>query len=128
MQKSQLDRYRSRLLEHRDGLTEAINRMSEIVLTDDHPPEEHDHTVSEGSHKELVLEQNEETIRRQVISALQRLDRGDFGMCEQCGKPIGKERLDAMAYTPHCIDCVRRDEASSAAQHRPNLETLAGLS
>jgi hypothetical protein len=47
MKKSQLNRYRRRPLELRERLTGAISRMSEIVLTDDQSPEEHDHTVSE---------------------------------------------------------------------------------
>ena len=112
MKKSERDHFRSRLLDLRDRLTGAINRMSEIVLTDDQPREEHDRSVSEGPEKELVLEHDEENIRRQVMEALQRLDGGTFGRCEQYGEPIGRERLQAMPYTPYCIECERKVEAS----------------
>jgi DnaK suppressor protein len=111
MKISELDRYRSRLLGLRERLTGAINRMSEIVLTDDLPPGEHDRTVSEDSAKELVLEHDEETIRRQVMEALERLDRGAFGVCRECGGVISAERLNAMPYTPYCIQCERKAEA-----------------
>jgi len=110
MKKSQLNRYRSRLLDLRERLTEAINRISEVVLTDDQPPEEHDRKVSEGTEKDLILEHDEETIRRQVMEALQRLDSGTFGVCGQCGGPIGWARLDAMPYTPYCVECERNVE------------------
>src|SRR5206468_10365719 len=37
-----------------------------------------------------------------VSDALQRLDDGTFGVCENCQQPISKERLDALPYTRHC--------------------------
>jgi DnaK suppressor protein len=111
MKKSQLNRYRRRLLELRERLTGAISRMSEIVLTDDQPPEEHDHTVSENSAKEIVLEHDEETIRRRVMEALERIERGAFGLCLECGEAIDGERLDAVPYTPYCIGCEQKAEA-----------------
>ena len=112
MKKSHLNRYRSRLLELREHLTGAISRMSEIVLTDDQPPEEHDRKVSEESGKEVVLERGEETIRRQVMEALERLDRGTYGNCIACGNPIAAERLDAMPYAPYCVRCERKVEGT----------------
>jgi RNA polymerase-binding protein DksA len=114
MKKSQLNRYRSRLLDLRERLTGAISRMSETVLTDDQPPGEHDRTVSEDTAKELVLEHDEETIRRQVMEALERIDCGTYGVCQECTAPIGLERLDAMPYTPYCIQCERKVEGGRA--------------
>ena len=112
MNKKELNRYRNRLLQIRERLTGAIGRMSEVVLTDDQPTEEHDHKVSEDSEKELVLEHDEETIRRQVIEALDRLDRGMFGTCQKCDGPIGRERLDAMPFTPYCVGCEQKVEVT----------------
>lgn len=111
MNSNQLKRYRAELLELRDRLAEAIARMSETVRNDAIPVGEHDRHVSESSETELVLEQDEENIRRQVIDALDRLDSGSFGLCQKCGGPIGKERLDALPYTSHCVQCERTVEA-----------------
>jgi RNA polymerase-binding protein DksA len=111
MKKGQLNRYRIRLLGLRKQLTGAISRMSETVLTDDQPAGEHDRQVSEASTKEIVLEQDEESIRRQVMEALERIDRGVYGVCQECSGPIGLERLDAMPYTPYCVRCERKVEA-----------------
>jgi DnaK suppressor protein len=111
MNTKELNRYRNRLLQIRERLTGAIDRMSEVVLTDDQPPEEHDHKVSENSEKELVLEHDEETIRRQVMEALDRLDRGMFGTCQMCGELIGRERLDAMPFSPYCVGCEQKAES-----------------
>jgi DnaK suppressor protein len=110
MNTKELNRYRDRLLQIRERLTGAIGRMSEVVLTDDQPPGEHDRKVSEDSGKELVLEHDEETIRQQVMEALDRLDRGMFGTCQTCGGPIGRERLDAIPFAPCCVGCEQKME------------------
>ncbi|MCY2976758.1 MAG: TraR/DksA C4-type zinc finger protein [Planctomycetota bacterium] len=43
---------------------------------------------------------------REIRLALRRIERGDYGKCETCGKPIAQERLDAMPWTAYCISCV----------------------
>ena len=113
MTKKQLQRYRGQLLKLRDRLAEAIQRISETVRTDAQPVGEHDRHVSEAPDMELVAEQDEENIRRQVMEALKRLDDGAFGLCQECGGQIGLERLDAMPYTPYCVQCERKVEAVS---------------
>jgi RNA polymerase-binding protein DksA len=55
----------------------------------------------------LGLLENQEQTLQQVRVALDRLDNGTFGRCEECGRPIAPERLQALPYTPHCIDCAR---------------------
>jgi DnaK suppressor protein len=113
MTKKEPRRYRHQLLELRERLTEAVQRMSETVRTDAQPLGEHNRHVSESPETELALEQDEETIRRQTVEALKRLDDGTFGVCQQCGGQIGLERLDAAPYTPYCVQCERQMEAVS---------------
>jgi DnaK suppressor protein len=113
MRKRELGRYRRQLLELRERLTEAVQRMSETVRTDGQPLGEHDQHVSESPDAELALELDEETIRRQTVEALKRLDEGTFGVCQNCGGQIGLERLDAAPYMPYCVQCERRVEAVS---------------
>ena len=111
MTKKDQMRYRAPLMKLRDRLTEAVLRMSETVRTDAQPAGEHDRLVSEGPDTELVLEQDEENIRRQVLEALKRLDDSTFGLCQECRGPIGLERLDAVPYTQYCVQCEREVEA-----------------
>jgi len=42
----------------------------------------------------------------EVDGALDRLDKGTYGLCVNCGQPINPERLEAMPAAPHCINCV----------------------
>ena len=40
----------------------------------------------------------------EVRDALQRIARGTFGKCVDCGRPIEDHRLDSVPWTPYCLD------------------------
>jgi DnaK suppressor protein len=42
---------------------------------------------------------------REIRLALQRIERGDYGKCESCGRPIAAERLEALPWVSSCIRC-----------------------
>ncbi len=42
-----------------------------------------------------------------VEAAIGRLDEGTFGSCTSCGRPIARERLEAIPWAELCIDCQR---------------------
>lgn len=111
MNNKDLQRYKTKLLDMRNRLTGEIGRMSETVVTDARAVGEHDRAVSETVDKEVVLENTEEMIRRQVQDALLRIEAGSYGVCQECGNPIAIPRLDAVPYTAYCINCERTQEA-----------------
>jgi DnaK suppressor protein len=49
-----------------------------------------------------------------VRLALERLDEGTFGECLLCGRPIGEKRLEALPWTPYCIECQEKIETGEA--------------
>lgn len=51
-----------------------------------------------------------------IDDALGRIEQGTYGDCEQCGKPIGNERLDAKPWARYCI--VHQAQADRAATRR----------
>lgn len=42
----------------------------------------------------------------QINRALNRIERGEYGSCEQCGADIGSERLEALPEATHCTSCA----------------------
>jgi DnaK suppressor protein len=46
-----------------------------------------------------------------LSDALERLDRGDYGTCERCSRPIAFERLMARPTTRTCVECVAASTA-----------------
>ena len=45
-----------------------------------------------------------------ISAALQRMDKGEYGNCLECGTEIDAARLAAYPYAKECIDCARLDE------------------
>jgi RNA polymerase-binding transcription factor DksA len=43
-----------------------------------------------------------------VERALVKLDEGTYGECEQCHKPIGEARMEAMPTARRCISCASK--------------------
>ena len=41
-----------------------------------------------------------------VKQAIARIDTGQYGLCQVCGNPIGKERLKAIPFSSLCIKCA----------------------
>jgi len=63
-----------------------------------------------------TLLENEENLLEEVVAALDRLDRGAFGRCENCGQAIAKGRLDVLPYTSYCTACAGRLQAQEGAR------------
>jgi RNA polymerase-binding protein DksA len=57
--------------------------------------------------RDLTLRDRNEQQLVAVEAALARLDDGTYGTCVRCGRPIAQERLDALPWAAHCIDCQR---------------------
>ena len=60
--------------------------------------------------QEMSLVQNARDMLDQAQSALHRLNTGHYGTCENCGKPIGKDRLTVFPRATLCMECKQREE------------------
>ncbi len=52
--------------------------------------------------------------REMVHHALARLDEGSYGSCQNCGRPIGEERLEVRPHAAYCVDCEQKFERQAA--------------
>ena len=59
---------------------------------------------------ELALSNNTRELLEQTEHALDRIEAGTYGVCESCGKPIGKARLQAFPRATLCVACKQRQE------------------
>ncbi|MFI5825889.1 TraR/DksA family transcriptional regulator [Streptomyces sp. NPDC051578] len=59
---------------------------------------------------ELALAANATLMLEQTERALERLEAGTYGFCENCGKPIGKARMQAFPRATLCVDCKQKQE------------------
>lgn len=110
--RQQLEEARARLqstIEHHElGGASLTEETGELLSgsQDNHMAD----TATETYERELDegLEEDAREQLRQVESALQRIESGEYGRCEICGKEIPVERLEAVPSTTLCIDDARR--------------------
>jgi DnaK suppressor protein len=116
-----VESFKSRLLEERERTRKAISYLHEEnrATTEDEQRE-----LSGGSDNHLAdiatytydreldstLEGAEGEHLAHIDAALTRIEDGSYGMCENCGKAISPERLEAMPWATLCIDCKRLAE------------------
>ncbi|GAA1256893.1 hypothetical protein GCM10009646_51170 [Streptomyces aureus] len=62
---------------------------------------------------ELSLAANAREMLQQTERALERLDAGTYGICENCGNPIGKARMQAFPRATLCVECKQKQERRS---------------
>lgn len=64
--------------------------------------------ATERENEDVLRNLQEETRRelQQVRAALKRIASGEYGICSQCGGPIGEARLAALPYATRCIHCA----------------------
>ena len=62
--------------------------------------------------KEMLFSQGTEGHSQLTLVrlALERLEDGTFGECMHCSRQIGEKRLEALPWTPYCIDCQEKIE------------------
>jgi len=116
MTKKEKKEFRKILLERKERiirkLSEFINESKEVetnVAKDIVDKAENSYT------KEFLLSLSD-TERDQLMlidEALRRLDTDDFGLCQLCSREISRKRLDALPWTPTCINCQEKAEKES---------------
>jgi RNA polymerase-binding protein DksA len=111
--------FRQRLLDERARVQEALDYLHEEnpgsmedetqeIPSDNHPADFASITVDREI--DYTLEENEERVLVAIDDALERIDDGTFGTCRNCEHQIALERLEALPYTTHCVDCKRKEE------------------
>lgn len=53
---------------------------------------------------------NQRLLLDEIEQALQRLDRGTYGWCSACGRPIPTRRLEAIPWAERDVECEARTE------------------
>lgn len=110
-----MDQPRERLqAEHRQTLARLADLSADFdavvaASRDTNADDEHDPegaTIAfERSQVQALLRQAREHLA-EIDAALERVDAGRYGTCENCGQPIGEGRLEARPVARTCISCA----------------------
>jgi RNA polymerase-binding protein DksA len=53
----------------------------------------------------IAVEEQHESLHKEIVAALARIEEGSYGQCENCGAEIPEERLDAVPTATLCVAC-----------------------
>lgn len=109
-----------RLLERRmqDLLSEA-DKTVEGMDQEENFPDPTDRASLEADRNSILrIRDRERKLMVKIQEALRRLDRGEYGICEDCGEEIGIDRLKARPVTTLCIDCKSTQEVEERKSRR----------
>lgn len=123
MTKADLEHYRSTLLALRQRLTGDVSHLADEAFgikegENGAPAAAALHPAEAGTDNfeqefTLSLMRNQEQALEEIAEALTRIERGNFGRCEECAGAIPKARLQTLPYTRHCVACARKLQQSS---------------
>ena len=87
---------------------DAVNELVEVRETDADPL---DLAVTESNRDfTLRMAERERKLLSKIRYALERMQNGEYGVCESCGAPITFGRLMARPVATLCIDCKTEAE------------------
>jgi len=111
--------FRKRLEGERAQLVASLERMDtrgdELVDAgaeegdfDDAASDAATETLDRGT--DMALEENLRALLEEVDWALEKLEKGTYGICDNCGSPIKAARLERLPYAAMCVECQERME------------------
>jgi DnaK suppressor protein len=106
-----VERERARLLEEQQKLEGELEHLRESMQEEvDIEPDEGDPVFFERE-KAAALSAVLERRLQDINHALRAVERGQYGICDRCGNPIEKERLEVKPDATLCLSCQREVEA-----------------
>jgi RNA polymerase-binding transcription factor DksA len=66
----------------------------------------------------VALRERDRLVHEQILAAWSRIENGTFGRCTRCQQEIGSARLQAVPYTPFCVECARSEDVARAPLER----------
>lgn len=119
MDKKEVEFFRSLLSQRVRELRSEAGRTVEDMDEDENFPDPTDRASMESNRNSILrIRDRERKLIFKIQEALQRLNDGEYGICEECGENIGIERLKARPVTTLCIECKSNQEIAERKAKR----------
>lgn len=113
MRKRDVEKFKKILIERKSAIVDIAESMREQgmgVEKEDLADEVDLASTETGQTLNLRLRDRELVLLKKIDKTLEKLDEGEYGMCETCGEEIGMKRLVARPVTDLCIRCKEEQE------------------
>jgi len=113
MKKETLEFYRKRLLKMRENILNKAKKLKEdsYNLGTDGIQDMAD-AASNTYNADILMSisDNDLTLLKDIDNSLDKLNKGTYGICEECEEKISEKRLEANPVARYCITCKRQME------------------
>jgi RNA polymerase-binding transcription factor DksA len=96
-----------------EELARELSAEPDVILHLGEPPEDQEQTENQI---DFALKDMATGRYRLIVEALQRIDKGVYGVCDDCGQQIDRERLEIIPEATCCVKCQRTRERQAASQ------------
>ena len=103
--------------EMRATLQHRLVQLPQEALDDGLDDSEHAEAEIQEHIAVAVLQMKGDALQR-LRAALDRLDAGEYGFCDDCGREIAEQRLLALPFALRCTACESAHEQDEARQRR----------
>ena len=113
LDKRTLERFKKVLLKEREQLFGNVKQMHESSkeMGQDGIQDIGDEAANIYNKQVLLsLNENERMRLQEVDESLDRIENGTYGICEECGEPIGLKRLEVRPVAKYCVPCKTKME------------------
>lgn len=119
MEQKDIEFFRNLLNQRVKELRSEAGKTVENMDEDENFPDPSDRATMESNRNSVLrIRDRERKLIFKIQEALQRLDEGEFGICEECGEAIGIGRLKARPVTTFCIECKSSQEVQEKKAKR----------
>mgnify|MGYP002349698394 CR=1 FL=1 len=106
-----------------EGLSQRLTAsVGELSSYDQHTADLGAETFERS--KDVALRENSRRLLADVEDALELMDSGEYGICQDCGQPIDEGRLRAIPSATRCLECKQAEESVRDRWHRPVEELV----
>jgi DnaK suppressor protein len=104
-----------------EQIHQQLSKELELILADDRSSKEqqeansyHDRVetamATSDLERRIALKNQKTNNLAEIEHALHKLEEGTYGICDSCGQPIERERLEALPYASLCMGCKAKDK------------------
>jgi len=113
LDKKTIERFRKILLKERERIIGDVKQMDESSkeMGQDGIQDIGDEAATIYNKQILLtLNENDRMRLRDLDESLDRIESGTYGICEECGEPVGLKRLEVRPVAKYCVPCLTKLE------------------
>lgn len=123
MEKKELEKFKKLLISLREEILMVITHEDEANMSREVIDEVDQATELIEQQMGSFMSSNFHQNLKKVDDAIQRINRDEYGFCQECGVEISKKRLEVLPLAHYCVKCQEEIENTAVEEYEPEEDT-----